>query len=158
MKVLSTEGLTKLIQLIKSTFISTSDTVSASTVTLADVATSGTLSSLTDTSVSGATSGQFLMWDGSVWKNTSASASVAWGGITGTLADQTDLKNALDLKADISSLAAVATTGTLASLSDATITSPTSGQALLYDGSKWVNGSAGVSATYDAVNERITFA
>ena len=41
MKVLSTEGLTKLIQLIKSTFIPASDTVSASTVTLADVATTG---------------------------------------------------------------------------------------------------------------------
>ena len=47
---------------------------------------------------------------------------------------------------------------TLSGLTDVTITSATSGQALLYDGSKWVNGSAGVSATYDAVNERITFA
>lgn len=41
MKVLSTEGLTKLIQLIKSSFISTSNTVTTNTVTLADVATSG---------------------------------------------------------------------------------------------------------------------
>lgn len=46
----------------------------------------------------------------------------------------------------------------LATLTDVTLTTPTSGQALLYDGSKWVNGSAGVSATYDSVNERITFA
>jgi len=35
----------------------------------------------------------------------------------------------------------------LATLTDVTLTTPTSGQALLYDGSKWVNGSAGVSAT-----------
>ena len=48
MKVLSTEGLTKLIQLIKSSFISTNDTVSTNTVTLADVATSGSYDDLTD--------------------------------------------------------------------------------------------------------------
>ena len=37
--------------------------------------------------------------------------SVAWGSIVGTLSSQTDLQDALDLKADISSLAAVATSG-----------------------------------------------
>ena len=37
--------------------------------------------------------------------------SVAWGAITGTLNDQTDLKNALGAKADKSSLATVATSG-----------------------------------------------
>lgn len=52
----------------------------------------------------------------------------------------------------------ITASSSLATLTDVTLTSPTSGQALLYDGSKWVNGSAGVSATYDAVNERITFA
>lgn len=35
----------------------------------------------------------------------------AWGSISGTLSNQTDLQTALDLKADISSLATVATTG-----------------------------------------------
>ena len=48
MKVLSTEGLTKLIQLIKSSFISTSNTVTTNTVTLADVATSGDFDDLTN--------------------------------------------------------------------------------------------------------------
>ena len=43
--------------------------------------------------------------------------SVAWGGITGTLSNQTDLKNALDLKADSSSLATVATSGLYSDLS-----------------------------------------
>lgn len=52
----------------------------------------------------------------------------------------------------------ITASSSLATLTDVTLTTPTSGQALLYDGSKWVNGSAGVSATYDAVNERITFA
>lgn len=41
MKVLSTEGLTKLIQLIKSSFISVNNTVTTNTVTLAAVATTG---------------------------------------------------------------------------------------------------------------------
>lgn len=35
----------------------------------------------------------------------------AWGSISGTLSNQTDLQNALDLKANISSLATVATSG-----------------------------------------------
>lgn len=48
MKVVSIDGLTKLIQLIKSSFISTSDTVNVSTVTLADVATSGEYSDLSN--------------------------------------------------------------------------------------------------------------
>ena len=41
----------------------------------------------------------------------------AWGDITGTLADQTDLQAALDEKADASSLADVATSGAYADLS-----------------------------------------
>lgn len=41
MKVVSTEALTKLIQLVKSAFISVDDTVETSEVTLATVATTG---------------------------------------------------------------------------------------------------------------------
>ena len=48
MKVVSTEGLTKLIQLIKSTFIANTDTVTTSEVTLATVATSGSYNDLSD--------------------------------------------------------------------------------------------------------------
>lgn len=44
--------------------------------------------------------------------------SPAWGNITGTLSDQTDLQNALDAKADASSLATVATTGDYGDLSN----------------------------------------
>ena len=55
---------------------------------------------------SGGTTGQVLAkasatsWD-LVWST--ASASVAWGGITGTLSSQTDLNTALGLKADLES-------------------------------------------------------
>lgn len=48
MKVLTTEGLTKLIQLIKSSFISSTDVVTTNTVTLSTVATSGSFNDLTD--------------------------------------------------------------------------------------------------------------
>jgi hypothetical protein len=46
------------------------------------------------------------------------SGSTAWGQITGNLNSQTDLKNALDLKVDISSLATVATSGDYNDLSN----------------------------------------
>ena len=48
MKVLSTDGLTKLIQLVKSAFISVNDVVETQEVTLADVATSGSYNDLTN--------------------------------------------------------------------------------------------------------------
>ena len=53
MKVLSTDGLTKLIQLIKNSFISVDDTVTTSTATLPTIATSVSASS-TNTETVGA--------------------------------------------------------------------------------------------------------
>lgn len=49
------------------------------------------------------------------------SASAAWGGITGTLSAQTDLNTALGLKANTSSLAAVATSGSASDLGSGTL-------------------------------------
>ena len=49
MKVVSTEALTKLIQLIKGSFISNTDTETVNTVTLATVATTGAYSDLSGT-------------------------------------------------------------------------------------------------------------
>lgn len=51
MKVLTTTGLTKLIQLIKSSFISSSDVETTSEVTLATVATTGAYSDLSGTPI-----------------------------------------------------------------------------------------------------------
>lgn len=83
--------------------------------TLATVATSGnyndlsnkptiptTLAGLTgDVDISSPTNGQHLVYDGAKWKNTNSAATVSWGGIDGTLSDQTDLQNALDEKANV---------------------------------------------------------
>src|SRR5690242_10244351 len=43
--------------------------------------------------------GVLSAWDGSAWTDTSSADGGAWGGITGTLSDQTDLQAALDAKA-----------------------------------------------------------
>lgn len=55
------------------------------------------------------TAGTGIDITGGVITNTQTSAE--WGNITGTLSDQTDLKNALDDKANASSLSSVATSG-----------------------------------------------
>ena len=62
------------------------------------------LGDLSNVSISSPTAGQNLTYDATnqVWKNTSTSATIAWGGITGTLSDQTDLANALGDKYDAS--------------------------------------------------------
>ena len=62
------------------------------------------------------TAGTGIDITGNVITNTQTSAE--WGNITGTLSDQTDLKNALDDKADASSLSSVATSGSYTDLSD----------------------------------------
>ena len=58
------------------------------------------LGSLTDVNITSPTTGENLTYDAVTgkWKNTASSAVVAWGGISGTLSDQTDLQNALDAK------------------------------------------------------------
>lgn len=84
---------------------------------LATVATSGsytdlsntptiptTLAGLTgDVSISSPSGGEHLVYDAVAgkWKNTPSAATVSWGGITGTLSDQTDLQDALNGKADV---------------------------------------------------------
>lgn len=72
----------------------------------------GTISA-TDTKY---TAGTGISITNGVISNTQTSA--AWGNITGTLDDQTDLKNALDAKATSSSLATVATSGSYNDLSN----------------------------------------
>ena len=109
MKIVSTDALTKLIQLIKSNFISVNDTVTATTVELADVATTGDYEDLINTPNYGAglsysnSQLQLLDQDGNNLGNPvtiSGGGTSAWGSITGTLSNQTDLQNALDDKVE----------------------------------------------------------
>ena len=69
---------------------------------------SSTLTELTDTNISNPSNGNVLKYNSSSskWVN-SAPDAPTWGGITGTLSDQTDLKNALDRKQDVVDVAIV---------------------------------------------------
>jgi len=62
------------------------------------------LGELHDVLITTPTDGQVLKFDAatSLWKNGTDVGGVAWGGITGTLSNQTDLQNALDAKASLS--------------------------------------------------------
>jgi hypothetical protein len=50
--------------------------------------------------------GDHVIYEGSVWQQFDPPQTVAWGDLTGTLADQTDLTAAVDAKADESALTA----------------------------------------------------
>lgn len=80
MKVLTTAGLTKLIQLIKSSFISVEDVEQTTELTLAPVATAGTVTSLSDTVITSATNGQVLTYNGTNWVNGNANAATFYWG------------------------------------------------------------------------------
>jgi len=82
---------------------------------------------------------------------TAVLAAIAWGDLTGTLSDQTDLQTALDakagsshthLEADITDLAFYLeniTDEPLSDLVDVTLTSLVTGQQIQWNGSAWVN-------------------
>lgn len=102
-------------------------------------------------------SGKFLTTNGSAvsWGTPSGSGGGgAWGTITGTLSDQTDLQTALDLKANSADLDDVATTGdyndlintpfiptVLDDLTDVTLTAPQADDILQNKAGEWVNRS-----------------
>ena len=84
-----------------STATQTALDLKANSADLATVATAGTLGSLDDTNIAQPAQGHFLMFDGTRWINNVSSGTVGWGGILGNIADQTDLKDALDNKVNI---------------------------------------------------------
>lgn len=59
------------------------------------------LSDLADVDFTNLSAGNFIMFDGLKWKNVFSSATAGWGTILGNIADQTDLKDALDAKVNI---------------------------------------------------------
>ena len=83
------------------------------------------LGELHDVLLDSPSNGQVLKYDAAqgLWINGTDVGGVAWGGITGTLSDQTDLQSALDAKQSVSGMTAYLTkAGNLAgltSLSDA---------------------------------------
>jgi Zn-dependent metalloprotease len=79
MKVLSTDGLTKLIELIKGAFISVDDTISTNSVTLATVATSGSYNDLTNKPTIPTKTSDLTNDDGFITGITSSNVTTALG-------------------------------------------------------------------------------
>ena len=73
------------------------------------------LNELHDVAISSPTNGQVLKYDSAqgLWVNGTDSAGVAWGSITGTLSNQTDLQSALDGKYSTSNPAGYITSSAL---------------------------------------------
>jgi hypothetical protein len=88
---------------------------------------SASVSSLTDVLLTNVTNNQALLYNATTqkWENKNIITSTAWGGITGTLADQTDLQQALDGKQPT-------ITGAATTITDNDLTS---GRALVSDNS-----------------------
>ena len=154
MKVLSTEGLTKLIQLIKSSFISTSNTVTTNTVTLADVATSGDYDDLTNkpTIPSAVTESTVSGWG--FTKNAGTVTSVnnvepVNGNVTLTIPDTSNLANK-----DLSNLSSTGNAKFQALLVSGTNIKTVNNQSILGSGNIDISGNI----TYNSTNERITWA
>lgn len=60
-----------------------------------------TVAKLNDVTLTDLQPNQFLKYDGAKWVNVYSSVTATWGGIVGTITDQTDLKDALDAKVNI---------------------------------------------------------
>lgn len=64
---------------------------------------SAAISTLTDVSISSLSNGQGLIYNSTSqkWENGNLASTAAWGSITGTLSNQTDLQNALNAKSTV---------------------------------------------------------
>lgn len=60
------------------------------------------LNDLSDVVITSPTANELLQYNGTNWVNQTVSFTPTWGSITGTLSSQTDLQNALNLKANTS--------------------------------------------------------
>lgn len=123
MKVVSDTGLAKLVQLVKAAFVSKTDVITTTEVTLATVATTGSYNDLSNKPT--------------IPTVNNPTITITQGGVTKgsfTLNQASGDTIALDAGGGGGS-------STLAGLSDVTITSATNGQALVYNStsSKWEN-------------------
>ena len=91
---------------------------------------------------SGAAPGQALLWNGSRYAPGNVATSTKWGGIIGTLADQTDLGNALGAKAGLSHLHLVGdVTGLQAALDEKTVGAGTAGTVPVWSSAQGLSDS-----------------
>lgn len=84
--------------------ITITDKNGTTTATVSDGSSgASSVSQLTDVDLTNLTNGQGLIYNSSTqkWENTTIQTSTAWGSITGTLSNQTDLQNALNGKSKV---------------------------------------------------------
>jgi hypothetical protein len=105
------------------------------------------LDEIHDVKITSVSNGQVLKYDSAqgLWVNGTDSSGVAWGGITGTLSNQTDLQTALDAKAP---LASPALTGTPTAPTAAVDTNTTQVATTAYVIGQGYLKSATASSTY----------
>lgn len=114
----------------------------------APVSTAHTIGNVSDVTLTGIGTGELLKWSGTAWiNNTLAEAGIAAASHTHVEADITDLQSYL-----------LNITGeSVGSLSDVTITGPTSGDLLQWSGTAWVDRSlseAGIAASTHATTHQ----
>jgi len=99
------------------------------------------LNDLSDVTITAAATGEVLRYNGSAWVD----AVLAYSDLSGTPTNVSTFTN------DAGYLTAI-TGENIGDLSDVTLTTPTSGQVLSYNGSAWVNAAAsGGGWTYSAI-------
>lgn len=110
----------------------------------------GLIDDLENVTITSATDGQVLMYDGTnhVWKN----ATITLARLGDVTIDTITLEDGQVLVYDSESDKWINSTLALNKLSDVQITTPTVGQALIFDGEKWINGEGSNDAINAIVN------
>ena len=110
------------------------------------------LNDITDVTITSATSGQFLKWNGTAWINDAIDLGADTTG---------NYMSAVTAGTGISvthtpgegSSAAIGLNATLDNLSDVTITSPTTGQIIKWNGTAWVNDADAAGSAIDSLDD-----
>ena len=89
--------------------------------------------------------------------NADATTKAYVDGITAQKADKSEIPTKVS---DLTNDSGFITSASVATLTDVNLTSLADGNALIYDANsgKWINGTGGVSASYDSTTKTITFA
>lgn len=111
---------------------------------------SGTLAGLSDVTITTPSSGQSLQFNGTRWVNATPSTGVTDHGLLTGLADDDHPQYFNQSRGD-ARYSKIGHTHAINDISDVTLTTPSSGQVLQYNGTVWVNAtpsSGGASYTY----------
>jgi hypothetical protein len=120
---------------------------------------STTLDGLSDVTITTPSSGQSLQYNGTSWVNATPSPGVTDHGLLSGLADDDHIQYFNQARGD-ARYSQIGHTHAIDDISDVTLTAPSSGQVLQYNGTVWVNatpssGDAGYTYTTTAVSKTL---